>query len=740
NAKITGTITRTEGPYASENMSLDKGRYYVDGLLVENESKIDVAQPSKNGLHLAYLDVWTRHICAAEDNTLLEPALGGPDTTSRIKTAWQLRCRYLGAKDAFTPDEIRKRYYGVWPELSSPEPSDYWQLPLGTGRMKIDSTNFTRIENQLYRVEVHTGNFDENGEATTLKFKWSRDNGSVVAAVKDINTTTKIITLADADLKIQNAFGDANLIEICDEVCSRTGAPGYLVSVDMSLIREGKINLKENWGYERSAAALEAPIIVRRWDGVQSVKNFELEDGLTVAFDADDVYYRSGDYWLIPTRTDAVIGWENNVSQPAHGVEHHFAALALITKETNKCTFENLGVIFQPLTKGNVSKAGDTINGDLAVLGRLSVGSSIFNAPLSINADAGGKLMSLKASDETWRVNQGSEDTPSLRITDNDGNGLTLKKGGNVGIGTADPKFKLDVKADKWIKLGLEGMGGGQLQIGCNPNDNKIFLEAFNSTGDGHAAEFLLTGRNAQNVPKLSLCADTTYIKGNVGIGTNSPADKLDIAGGSLRVSYDNDHIEIDPWVGSNGSAISFHESGQQKANLYWNKGNQIFHVNSAGGSNTCLNLNGGNVGIGIMPQYKLDVNGSINVTQDIRCARWKVTRVLRQAAGPLTGNGLLGNFTSSGGMLLVYAFGSGFSRTAGRTIGMQINVDDMMMGSASIFANEASSHKSFVGTSIMITSIGAGNHTLKLYNLNLDSQTDANDIFDVTVMELPFR
>lgn len=70
----------------------------------------------------------------------------------------------------------------------------------------------------------------------------------------------------------------------------------------------------------------------------------------------------------------------------------------------------------------------------------------------------------------------------------------------------------------------------------------------------------------------------------------------------------------------------------------------------------------------------------------------------------------------------------------------MQINVDDMMMGSASIYANEASSHKSFVGSSIMITSVGAGSHTLKLYNLNLDSQTDANDIFDVTVMELPFR
>ncbi len=588
NAKITGTISRTEGPYTTEKMSLGKGRCYVDGLLVENESIIDVAQPSKNGLHLAYLDVWTRHICADEDKSLLEPALGGPDTTSRIKTEWQLRCQYLGAQNAFTLDEIRKSYCGVWPRLFSPEVTDYWQLPLGTGRMKIDSTNFTRTENQLYRVEVHTGNFNDNGEATTLKFKWSRDNGSVVATVKDINTTTKVITLADADLKIQNAFSDANFIEICDELCSRTNTPGYLVSADMTLIRDGKITLKENWGYERSAAALEAPIIIRRWDGVQSANNFELEDGLTVAFDTGDVYYRSGDYWLIPARTDAIIGWENNISQPAHGIEHHFAALALIIKETGKCTFENLSIIFQPLNKGNVSKAGDTINGDLAVLGRLSIGSSNFYAPLSINADTAGKLMNLKASDETWHVSRGIGNIPSLKITDSDGNGLTINKGGNIGIGTT-PTVKLEISgtdnghADVVVKSRLRSnsIHGGGLYV----DSEDCFVGSDLKGGIGFT-----TNGNWQLVINK---------EGKIGIGTNNPAAKMEVAGGTLCVSHDKDRIEIDPWVGSNGSAIAFYDRGEQKANLYWNKNNEIFLVNSAGVSNTSLNLNGGNVGIG---------------------------------------------------------------------------------------------------------------------------------------------
>ncbi|HJW28673.1 MAG TPA: hypothetical protein VJ508_05405, partial [Saprospiraceae bacterium] len=41
------------------------------------------------------------------------------------------------------------------------------------------------------------------------------------------------------------------------------------------------------------------------------------------------------------------------------------------------------------------------------------------------------------------------------------------------------------------IRLELEDNGGGQLVLANDPGDNKIYLEAFNATGDGSAAELL---------------------------------------------------------------------------------------------------------------------------------------------------------------------------------------------------------------------------------------------------------
>src|SRR5262249_26511466 len=89
------------------------GRYYVDGLLVENESPVyysaqaELPNPTKlaaGKTYVAYLDVWERHITYLEDDGIREVALGGPDSTTRVKTMWQVKVIESGGGRAETGD------------------------------------------------------------------------------------------------------------------------------------------------------------------------------------------------------------------------------------------------------------------------------------------------------------------------------------------------------------------------------------------------------------------------------------------------------------------------------------------------------------------------------------------------------------------------------------------------------------------------------------------------------------
>jgi hypothetical protein len=106
---------------------------------------------------------------------------------------------------------------------------------------------------------------------------------------------------------------------------------------------------------------------------------------------------------------------------------------------------------------------------------------------------------------------------------------------GRVGIGTATPLHKLDVKAQS-IKLGLEDNGGGQLILRNNAGDNRVWLEGFSTDGNSSASDVLITGRLGAPLPMHSVLATTAFFSGNVGIGTNVPADRLHVAGPFMRV------------------------------------------------------------------------------------------------------------------------------------------------------------------------------------------------------------
>jgi hypothetical protein len=91
-----------EHPKILPDFQIGAGHCYVEGILCENEMPVLFSQqpdfPAAASQlqryddcdqYLIYLDVWQRHITAVEDPAIREIALGGPDTTTRVKTVWQ---------------------------------------------------------------------------------------------------------------------------------------------------------------------------------------------------------------------------------------------------------------------------------------------------------------------------------------------------------------------------------------------------------------------------------------------------------------------------------------------------------------------------------------------------------------------------------------------------------------------------------------------------------------------------
>lgn len=154
---------------AGADLVLGAGRYYVDGILVENDADATYADqpdrwqpawppPEGAGRYALYLDVWRRLVTALDDPALREVALGGPTTSVRERTVWQVRA-LPATEDETCPSPVPDLggTTGAMAAQADPEAADVepCEVPPTAG--------FKGLENQFYRVEVHA-----SGEAYDL--------------------------------------------------------------------------------------------------------------------------------------------------------------------------------------------------------------------------------------------------------------------------------------------------------------------------------------------------------------------------------------------------------------------------------------------------------------------------------------------------------------------------------------------------------------------------------------------
>lgn len=357
------------------DLKIQPGHYYVDGLLCENElgettdgnvvlhsyydqpylapDHEDAEEKLPDPPFLVYLDVWERHVTDVEQPEIREVALGGPDTATRAQVVWQVRVYQPKAGE--TLDEAVLKKDDQWAAFTT-----RWQ-PDANGMLsawaaKLDdptavepcaippSAGYRGPENQLYRVEIHTG-----GDSKHATFKWSRNNGTDLYPVTKVSGNELELEHLGRDGRSAPAKDDwVELVNPKDALWGRSGTLYRIVEVDRErlavqvhqdvAVKEQEGLLLRRWDHKAATTAADGAVPVG--DGAE----IEVEQGIKLRF-VSGAQYAQSSYWLIPARTEIRdILWKRTSSEPdpakaamlqtPHGPAHHFAPLALVKSVT----------------------------------------------------------------------------------------------------------------------------------------------------------------------------------------------------------------------------------------------------------------------------------------------------------------------------------------------------------------------------------------------------------------------
>lgn len=335
------------------NVSIEPGRCYVNGVMCELEARASYAQQPDGGAtarlapgaYVMYLDVWQRHLSALQAPAIREVALGGPDTATRAQTVVQVKALALPAASPF--DWNCASSVPAWDALvHAPRPRLAAQAEpqlAAANLCEIAATaGYRRLENQLYRVEVHEGGANPT-------FKWSRENGSVAYAVLSVNVN---VALQQTTVRVAARGRDDNLdvaahdrLELIDDDAELAQRAGVLFEYANEGDDERELVLAGLPGSTIGQDPSRHPVL-RRWDHRPAVAGantlpivegtwLELEEGVQVRFEPGGTY-RPGDYWQIPARTiTADVEWPRDadgdpIAREPAGVADAYCRLGIV--------------------------------------------------------------------------------------------------------------------------------------------------------------------------------------------------------------------------------------------------------------------------------------------------------------------------------------------------------------------------------------------------------------------------
>jgi len=353
---------------APADFEIIEGRGYLGGWLLENATKCKLTtQPHPRLLpavdavgDLAIIGIKSliRHIDPIEETALADPALGDAQGAGRALADWQV-FPLAPASNALADCEAALKDV-AWTRLVAPSTGTIAVNLVSSGANTAPCTltpsgGFSRLENLLYRVEVHGGTTAAVGPTADgprygvsgLQLKFSRRNASLMVRITKASGAE--LTVSPSALDMRNWFAPGSHAEIVsphDDVDPRAASQAQRMFA-VAQATDDRITLAADPGIDPATTEL----YLRLWDafpqnvgGVATVgapgangaaPGIDLGDGLSLVVGGPaGAQFRRGDYWTFAARADGTIDWPSiaNLGTPMtpHGPETRYTVLGII--------------------------------------------------------------------------------------------------------------------------------------------------------------------------------------------------------------------------------------------------------------------------------------------------------------------------------------------------------------------------------------------------------------------------
>lgn len=344
------------------HVTLNPGRVWVDGWLLQLAGTAPYARPVEyfgppiqtppvdpstiaNGVRDAViLEVWEETISAFQDpQALIEPALGGVDTTGRAKLFHDVKLLRLAPGDdcGNLAPKLADDFSTKGKLTVTPAPT----FKIGGECPVALAGGYTGSEHYLFRIEI------TEPDAGNARFKWSRFAGGLVGRGTFDGAATVSIKANDQMIK------NCGLTSFYLEALGEASPPGrwtvmFTAEATLSDSTLTLTNVNGTWPGDARGVAF-----FRLWDGVDLVANFpsglptpkEVQEGLGIRLEfaaptAGNDNYRPGDFWTFPVRTAGTEGFDPAThwprAAPPEGIHYHRVPLAILNWDAAATTIQ----------------------------------------------------------------------------------------------------------------------------------------------------------------------------------------------------------------------------------------------------------------------------------------------------------------------------------------------------------------------------------------------------------------